>query len=81
MIYVIRDGVKEGCAKLFLKCWTENHYLMGNELYVRKEEDLPKEVLYHEKQLASIVKDLGYIKGGISKDEANRKRLKCLIDT
>lgn len=44
----------------------QSHFLMGNALYVYKEEDLSQEELYQKKWLVSFIKDLGYLEGWYS---------------
>lgn len=63
-VYVIGDIVEGRCAQLLSKYWTESHFLMGNEVYVYKKEDLTAEYLYHKKQKMGFISDLGYFGGG-----------------
>lgn len=45
-VYDVGNGVGAKCVELFPKCWTERHLLIGNKVYVYKEEDLYEENLY-----------------------------------
>lgn len=80
-VYTIGNEVDGKCTELFLKYWTERHFLMGNEVYVYKEKDLFEEDTYQKKRLISLVKDLSYIGRGIPYNQDDRKHLKFLIDT
>lgn len=54
---------------------------MENELYIYKEEDLFQEDLYLNKWQVGFVKELGYVGGITSRDEASQRCLKRLIET
>lgn len=57
--------------KLFSKYWSENHLLMGNGVYVYKEEYLSTKDLYQKKRPMNFINDLGYLGGRIPKDEVD----------
>lgn len=63
---------------LFSKYRNKYHILMGNKLYVNKEDDMLQEDLYLKKQLVGFVKELCYIKGVTPQDEDLWKLLKRL---
>lgn len=81
IVFTIRNRVKDKCVELFPKYWTESHLLMGNRVYVYKEEYISSENLYQKKQMMNFINDLGYFGGGVPSEEADQKHLKCLIDT
>lgn len=53
-------------------------YSLSNELRAISSWEMG---LYPKKQLTSLIKDLGYLRDGIPKDETDQKCLKCLIVT
>lgn len=44
-VCTIGDRVEERCVELFSKYWVESHFLMENNAYVYKEENLTAEDL------------------------------------
>lgn len=40
IVSAVGDGVKGKCTKFFPKYSNESNFLIGNELYIYKEEDL-----------------------------------------
>lgn len=64
------DGAEDKCIHLFPKYWNEVHFLVGNEIYVYKGEDIYQENLYLSKQMISFVKYPGYPMGVTPQNEA-----------
>lgn len=60
VVYDVRDGVE---VSVFPKYWNDSHFLIGNGLYIYKEDDFSQKELYLKKKLMSFAKDLGYTKG------------------
>lgn len=75
------DGAEDKCIHLFLKYWNKVHFLVGNEIYVYKGEDIYQENLYLSKQMISFIQYSGYPMGVTPQDEAAQKHLKWHIDT
>lgn len=69
------------CIRLFCKFWNQGDFLTGNGLYVYKENDLSPKELYLKKRLTTFIKELGYVRGVVPRDEISNKRLKRLIQT
>lgn len=68
------------CVELFNKCWTVSHFLMGNNVYVYKDEDLITDELYQNKLLMSFIRDLGCFGGGTAIYEVNQNFLQYLVN-
>lgn len=81
ILWATDDGAEDTCIPLFPKYWNEVHFLVGNEIYVYKGEDIYQENLYLSKQMIGFVKYPGYPMGVTPQDEAAQKHLKCHIDT
>lgn len=65
---------------LFSKYWIKGHFLLGNRLYVYSEKELPNEAQHQKGRLMKFINNLGYIGGGISVEEVDKKRLKRLFN-
>lgn len=81
MVCVVGDEVEEKYVELFPKYWNVSHFLMGNEVYIYKGQDLSHKELYSKKRLTNFVKDMGYLGGVTPQDEPNWEFFKCLINT
>lgn len=55
-------------------------FLIGNEVYVYKDNDLTIEDLYQKKRLMSFFIDLGYFRGGTPTEETDQKCLQRIIN-
>lgn len=73
MVCIIGTIVDGRYTELFPNYWTKNHFLLGNGVYVYKDEDLTTEDLYHTKWMMSFIIDLVYIGNDVPLDEVGQK--------
>lgn len=75
----IKIGQEYKCTYLFRKFWSQGHFLMGNELYVYREDDLSQEEIYLKKLLVAFSIELGYVWGVIPQGESSKRQLNGLL--
>lgn len=74
-------GVDETCTGLFHKDLNKGHFLMGNGLYVYKEDEFSQEEFYLYIRMGTFIKELGYYADVTPQDETSHKCLERLIKT
>lgn len=74
------NGEDGRCVNLFLKYWTNDHFLLGNNFFAYSEKDLSEEARYHRGWLTKFINNLGYLEGYTLVMKVDKKRLKILID-
>lgn len=77
VVYDVRDGVE---VSVFPKYWNDSHFLIGNGLYIYKEDDFSQRVIFEEKTDEFCQRSWLY-QGVTPSDEASHKDLKRLVDT
>lgn len=63
-VCVVRDRVRRRCDKLFPKYRIESRFLMRNNLYVYKGDNLFDEARYQKKRLMNFINNIRYFRGG-----------------
>lgn len=64
---------------MFPHCWPAKQFLLRNGSYVYKESEFSIDNSFHKKGSIDFVSHLGYIRGVVTSDEANKKfRNRCL---
>lgn len=72
--------VEGRCDPVFPRCWLEGQFLLENDTYIYKDEDLSQEYLYQKIMLVGSIISLSHLGGGIPSEEADKKFLRFLID-
>lgn len=67
----VKNGAGDKCIKLFPKYWNMGPFLMGNRLCIYKRGALSQEEMKLKILLTNFVKNLGYFRGAIPRDEAS----------
>lgn len=78
--YIVEGGLEGRFPELFPKYQTEISFLIGNNVYVYKEENFTTKYLYQNKQVMSFISNHVYFGGGTPMDEVDPKCLQRYID-